>query len=339
MESPNICNAPVACSPVESFNLGTSSPTSKSPVGPQNQAYKTGEKEVDSQKSFTLPLTAVRRSFYAERGKLCYKNLRRSIEKQEQTSTYDEGKQVIDVRRSNVKGTLEENIASLEMKICSSKSHHLMTQLSTLAVAKHILKHGPLVPTTELCDIYKKTNGSLSNRRMMSAELFGITSKHLNIMQLYIEGQAFICENTQSDFESILSFVRNQVKDRKHLNKHITISIGECFKEALIYMDSKRDRDTVIALIERLTSLKFVAGKLLNVQNKGAVQGSRDSFKQNLRAFGGIRKTSQVVRNDMTNEQQRKLAIRIANKRKLKEILHILPQAVVVSLSARKTPC
>ena len=27
----------------------------------------------------------------------------------------------------------------------------------------------------------------------------------------------------------------------------------------------------------------------------------------------------------MTNEQQRKLAIRIANKRKLKEILHIAP--------------
>ena len=82
------------------------------------------------------------------------------------------------------------------MQICSSKSHHLMSQLSTLAVAKHNLKHGPLVPTMELCDIYKKTNGSLSNRRMMSAELFGITSKHLNIMQLYIEGQAFICENT-----------------------------------------------------------------------------------------------------------------------------------------------
>lgn len=88
-------------------------------------------------------------------------------------------------------------------------------------------------------------------------------------------------------------------------------------------MDSKRDRDTVTALIERLTSAKFVAGKLLKVQNKRAVQGCRDAFKENLRAFGDIRKTSQVVRNDMTNEGQRKLAIRIANKRKMKEILHI----------------
>ena len=83
------------------------------------------------------------------------------------------------------------------------------------------------MPTTELCDIYKKANGSESSRCMMSAELFGITSKHLNIMQLYIEGQAFICENTQSDFATILSFVRNQVKDRTHLNEHVTNTIGE----------------------------------------------------------------------------------------------------------------
>ena len=195
---------------------------------------------------------------------------------------------MLDVRRSNIKGTLEENIASLEMKIRSSKSHHLMSQVSTLAVAKHILKHGPLVPTTELCDIYKKASGSSSNRRTMSAELFGITSKHLNITQLYIKGQAFICEDTQSDFSSILTFIRNRVKDRRHLTEHVTNTIGDCFKEALNYMDSKRDRDTVTALIECLTSVKFVVGKLLSVQNKGAVQGSRDSFKKNLCAFRDI---------------------------------------------------
>ena len=63
VESPTIGNAPVAHSPVESFNLGTSLPTSKTTVGPQNQACKTGETGVDSQKSLTLPLTTVRRSF------------------------------------------------------------------------------------------------------------------------------------------------------------------------------------------------------------------------------------------------------------------------------------
>lgn len=60
VESPNIGNPPVARSPVESFNLGTSSPTVKSSVGPQNQPHKTGETDVKSQNSYTLPLSAVR---------------------------------------------------------------------------------------------------------------------------------------------------------------------------------------------------------------------------------------------------------------------------------------
>ena len=41
------------------------------------------------------------------------------------------------------------------------------------------------------------------------------------------------------------------------------------------------------------------------------------------RRFREIEQTWQVVRNDIKNEEQRKLALRIANKRKLKEILHV----------------
>lgn len=313
-EDEGVGNVSAAGSPIES---GVNLP----------EANKTEKVDVDFENSFALPLSAASRSFYAKRGKLCQKNLKRSTNRQDDARTSVEGQQIVDqVRRGTVKGTLKENIACLEEKIRSnSDSQHLASQLGTLAVANHILKHGPLVATTELCDVYKKASGNSSDRRMMSAELFSIASKHLNIIQFYIQGQAFISENTESDFESIMSFIQNQVNSRKHLNKHVTSTIGDSFKEGLNYMDSKRDRDTVTALMERLTSVKFVAGKLLNVQNKRAVQGCRDSFKENLRTFRDINKTSQVVRNDMTNEQQRRLALRIANKRKVKEILHVAP--------------
>ena len=69
-------------------------------------------------------------------------------------------------------------------------------------------------------------------------------------------------------------------------------------------MDSKRDRDTVIGLMEQLTSVNFVTKKLRNVQNKKAVQGCRDTFKEILRKFWEIKDMSQVVRNDMTNAEQ-----------------------------------
>jgi hypothetical protein len=75
--------------------------------------------------------------------------------------------------------------------------------------------------------------------------------------------------------------------------------------------------------LERISSVKFVADKLLHVKNKRAIQGCRDTFISKLNTFQEIKVTSQVVRNDMTNANQRKLALRIANKRKCKEILHV----------------
>lgn len=39
--------------------------------------------------------------------------------------------------------------------------------------------------------------------------------------------------------------------------------------------------------------------------------------------FWEIKETSQVLSNDLTNEEQRRITLRIANKRKLKEILRV----------------
>ena len=267
--------------------------------------------------SSALPL-CVGRSFYKKRGDLYQKNSARRNDFQAQRKTNE----MLECRRSKVAGTLQENVNYLKTKIRFSNPKILPSLLGTLAVAEHILKHGPLVATTELCVVYQKANGTVSERRMMAAELFGIVTKHLNVMQLYIQGQAFMSENTTSDFQSLVSFINNQKQSRKQFNDSVEDIIGGCFNEALQYMDSKRDRDTVIALMERLTSVNFVAKKLRNVQNKKAVQGCRDAFTENLRRFRDIKETSRVMRNDMTNEQQRTLTLRIANKRKLKEILH-----------------
>lgn len=199
----------------------------------------------------------------------------------------------MDCRRSNVVGTLEENLDSLKKKIDYSDPQSLPSKRGSIAVAEYIIKHGPLVPATELCDVYKMANGTLSERRMMAAELFATLSKHLNVMQLYIQGKAFISENTTSDFQSLVSFIVDQRQSRKHFNGQWNVEdlIGGCFNEALEYMDSKRDRDMVIALMERLTSVNFVSKKLKKVQNKKAVQGCRDTFKENLTRFREIKQT------------------------------------------------
>lgn len=67
---------------------------------------------------------------------------------------------------------------------------------------------------------------------MMAGELFGIVSKHLNVMQLYIQWKAFMSENTSSDFQSLDSFINNQNQSRKQFNNSVENLIGDCFNEA-----------------------------------------------------------------------------------------------------------
>lgn len=59
------------------FNPGTGSTTSNPPFGTYNQACTMKEGGAELQNSFALPLTVVSRSFYAKRGKLCNKNLKK----------------------------------------------------------------------------------------------------------------------------------------------------------------------------------------------------------------------------------------------------------------------
>lgn len=271
--------------------------------------------------STDLPLSGMRREFYNKRGKLFYKNSKRkhsNVSPQADSS----GTQF---RRSTIKGSLKSNKIVLENKLKTCKSHEFCSLNGTHLVANHLIKHGPIVATQELVKIYRGISGSSSQRRIMSSELFQILAKHLNIMQFTIEGKAFISENTSSDFTSLFSFINAQNHNKQNLNSEIEKSIGDYFRDAIKYMDSKRDRDTAIALLEKITSVNFVSKYLLGVGNKSRVQNCRENFIPNLNNFNNIRVTSQVVRNDMSNRQQSALTERIISKRKVKEILHVKP--------------
>lgn len=185
------------------------------------------------------------RLFYKKRGKLYFKNSHRRSKSQELKRTSSEEKHLLECRQSRVKGTLQENINSLRRKMKHSNLMELPLQLRNC------------VTCTKWPKVLQK-----------DAELFDILSKQLNIMQLYIKGKAFICENTTSDFQAIISFINNQARGQKESNDKVENTIGGCFAEVIEFMDSKRDRHTAIALMERLTSVNFVIGKLLHVQNK-----------------------------------------------------------------------
>ena len=99
------------------------------------------------------------------------------------------------------------------------------------------------------------------------------------------------------------------------MNDQIKYSIGHLFNDALAFADTKKDRDMIKALFAKATSVRFVTD-LMKIKSKSSIMACQDEFEGNLTKFDELQKTSQIVRNDMTCEQQRRLTVRIINKRK-----------------------
>ena len=68
--------------------------------------------------------------------------------------------------------------------------------LAIKAVGEHLLKH-PILPTQEAGKILDEGFEKPSNelKRRTSVEIYELLCKHLNIIQIYISGKAFIMEN------------------------------------------------------------------------------------------------------------------------------------------------
>ena len=73
------------------------------------------------------------------------------------------------------------------------------------------------------------------------------------------------------------------------------------------------------ALFAELTSVKFTA-KLQGIQSEQGTRSAKATLRPKLQKYSDIRKTSQIVRSDLTNQQQYNLTQRIISSRKVKEI-------------------
>lgn len=73
----------------------------------------------------------------------------------------------------------------------------------------------------------------------------------------------------------------------------------------LDYLDSKRDRDTVKALLSKITSVKCVT-KLSNVKDTRSISRSKDLVFSNLIKFEQTAKELEVDDNENLSEEQRR---------------------------------
>ena len=94
--------------------------------------------------------------------------------------------------------------------------------------------------------------------------------------------------------------------------------LGELFHTSLKFMDTKKDRDTLKALMAHATSASFVT-KLQGIKNRTAIMHCKAQLATNLNIYRQIEITSLTARNDMTNVQQHCLHRRTVNRRKQAE--------------------
>ena len=272
-----------------------------------------------------IPLEGPPISWYKQRGLNAMSNASRETTQDKKNLIIESGTMEGLVSDSNIKGSLKENINDIvEMTALGASIKQQMHLTAILKVAEHILKYGPVVPTQQLVRVYRETKGQNETSSVRPASFFQTISRHLNLMQVYLNGRAFIVENRGGNVQDVIrSFEGIMENPQKTINKRVQESVGDSFNSILNYLDSKRDRDTVKALLSKITSVNCVM-QLSNVQDKRSIARSKDLVFSNLIKFEHMAKELEVDgEENLSEEQKRRKRNRLLQKLKLERLKHI----------------
>lgn len=103
--------------------------------------------------------------------------------------------------------------------------------------------------------------------------------------------------------------------------KKLEEAIGSNYETVMQYLDSKRDRDTLKAVLAKVTSVNFMT-KLANVQDKRSFQRSKGLVGRNLELFKEM-KNEIMSNSESTSDAERKKNNRILEHMKLEKLRHI----------------
>lgn len=264
-----------------------------------------------------IPLKGPGLDWFKARGVALMSNFNRSLLNEEKVYSDGELKGMV----SKVSGTLQVNIDDiinqLNQGVSQKQQVHLMAVLS---VAEYILQDGPVVPTQILANVYRENKGTDSNKKppYRSATFFHTISRHLNAMQIYLHGRAFILENRGAEVEKVIESLDGLKRPSQEVIKtRVGEAIGDVYSTALKYLDSKQDRDTVTALLAKIVSIKGVIG-LSKVQDGRAIRRSTGTVFSNLDKFRNLEKD--IEKEIQDNVTEKKKCRKVNRERKTIEV-------------------
>ena len=279
-----------------------------------------------------LPFLNLPSRWYEQQSRLAHSNLLRTERRLKNPVHINEDSEMISVNRSQVSGSLKDNTFFLKNRMkneepTSAIAVHLNAILS---VANFICEHGPIVSAKDASKIYLQSKGLTSIK--WTNEFYEIVSKHLNVLQIYIHGRAYIVESSGLNMENVVQTIVTAANKDIIVNNRIEERLQGIFKSCLQYLDTHRDRQALKGLFAMITSVKFTAS-LQDVRSHQGTTKAKKALLSNLDAYADLRKTSMMVRSDLTTKQQYKLTERVIAARKAKEI------KTIASGRGRKLKC
>ena len=292
---------------------------------PKRSIYKPSETAVKFvQDRSALPFPCASRNFYLRQNKKAIHNATRTKRREELPLVRDNTK-LIGLRRSKVEGSVEQNLESIEkeIKTCTNKTR--LAELWAVFDVAIELQKTILLETSKAAAIYKKKKSSLLNKEesfyFCPIDTYEKLSKHINIAQIYIDQKAFIVEAKDTNIRKVVEIVSDKLANLRKdaVKKTVHSRLKDNFSEVLQYMDSKRDRDVLEAVIVKITSVKSVVS-IKGKKFKGSVSKHHATLDSTLRRFMDIKRSCQTVRSDMSVSQQHRKVQREKEKKKREQL-------------------
>ena len=292
---------------------------------PKRSVYKPSEAAVKFvQDRSALPFPCASRKFYFRQNKKAIHNVSRTKRRQQLPVVRDNTK-LIGLQRRKVEGSLEQNLESIkkEIKSCTNKTRH--AELCAVADVAMELQKSILLETSKAAAIYKEKKASLLNKEQSlyfcPIDTYEKLSTHINIAQIYINQKAFIVEAKDTNIRKVVEIVSDTLaKLRKDAVKETVHSrLKDNFSEVLQYLDSKRDRNVLEAVIAKITSVKSVVS-IKGTKFKGSISKHHATLDSTLRRFKDINQNCQTVRSDMSVSQQHRKVQREKEKQKREQL-------------------
>jgi hypothetical protein len=270
-----------------------------------------------------LPLNGPNLRWYFEKGVNALANVARTEARMNNQVVFEDSKRK-GLVRGGVTGNLSENIELLLEKLSAAGSNNQQNHLrAMLSIARFLMDNGYIVPTQKLAEMYKEIKSLKESTRIESSRMIEILSKHLNVAQVYIGRRGYTIENHGKEVMKLLDSVQGiEMSDESIVNMKVEEAIGDSYATTMDYLDSKRDRDTLKAVLTKITSINFMAN-IANVQDKRTFKRSRDIVTKNLQVFEEMKREVDDLETSLSGEALRRKKYRTLQTMKLNNLRHV----------------